>query len=211
MHRIAELESEVGKEFQAGFKFLKNHPKSVTFFGSSGFKEDNKYCDDARILAGKIVKELNYSIFTGGGPGIMQAANQGAYEAGGESLGITINIPIGQTTNKYLTNKINMRYFFVRKVCLTYSAEAFVFYPGGFGTFDEFFEILTLVQTRKIEGVPIICVGSDYWNSVQDFIKKEFLGRGTVEELDMSLYTITDDHDEVLRLIRASSPKIHSR
>lgn len=211
MHHAAELESEVSKELQAGFKFLANHPQSVTFFGSSQFTEDNKYCQDARVLAGKIVKEINYSVFTGGGPGIMEAANRGAFEAGGHSLGITIDIPAGQIINKYLTDQINMFYFFIRKVCLTFSAEAFIFYPGGLGTLDEFFEIVTLVQTKKIEGVPIICVGSDYWNALRDFMNKELRSRGSLDDSDLQLFNITDDHDEVIRLIKSSASKGHPR
>jgi len=211
MQKAAELMSEVSKEFQAGFKFLEYYPRSVTFFGSNMFKEDNKYYQDARALAGKIVRELDYSVFSGGGPGIMEAANRGAFEAGGKSLGITIDIPRGQVTNTYLTDEINMYYFFIRKVCLSYSAEAFIFYPGGFGTLDEFFELITLLQTRKIEGVPIICVGSDYWRSLQDFMSKELFSRNVIDAEDMNLYTITDDHDEVIRLIKTSSHKKHQK
>jgi len=211
MQRTIELTTEVSKELRAGFKFLKYYPRSVTFFGSNLFKEDNKYYKSARELAGKIVRELDYSIFSGGGPGIMEAANRGAFEAGGQSLGITIDIPRGQVTNTYLTDEINMYYFFIRKVCMTYSAEAFIFFPGGYGTLDEFFELVTLLQTRKIEGVPIICVGSDYWRSLQDFMGKEILCRGAITPEDMNLYTITDDHDEVIRLIKTSSAKEHPK
>jgi uncharacterized protein (TIGR00730 family) len=194
--------NEISKEFKDGFKMLEDYPQSVTFFGSTTTKEDNDYYQSARTLAGLIVKEFGYSIISGGGPGIMEAANRGAFEAGGSSLGLTIKLPDGQITNKYLTTQINFYYFFVRKVCLTFSAEAFIFFPGGFGTLDEFFEVLTLVQTKKIKGVPIICVGADYWNSLQTFIGNTLISRGTVDVEDTKLYTITDDHQEVLSIIK---------
>ncbi|KND48911.1 MAG: hypothetical protein AB200_00590 [Parcubacteria bacterium C7867-005] len=194
--------SEITKEFVEGFRFLEDNPKSVTFFGSNQFKEDNPYYQSARTLAGRIAKELNYAVASGGGPGIMEAANRGAFEVGGTSLGVTIKLPSEQTINKYITKQVDHYYFFVRKVMLSFSAEAFVFFPGGFGTLDEFFEIMTLIQTKKIEGVPIICVGGDYWRNVENFLKETLLSRETISEPDLSLYTITDDHDEILEIIR---------
>ncbi|MBX4189291.1 TIGR00730 family Rossman fold protein [Candidatus Parcubacteria bacterium] len=193
---------EIAKEFSEGFKFLENYPRSVTFFGSAQFKEDNPHCVSARALAGKIAKELGYSVLSGGGPGIMEAANRGAFEAGGTSLGLTIEIPQGQITNKYITEGIDSYYFFVRKVLLSFSAEAFIFFPGGFGTLDEFFEMITLIQTRKVVGVPLICVGSDYWKSLETFMTKELLSRGTILPEDLQLYHITDNHDEIIEIIR---------
>jgi uncharacterized protein (TIGR00730 family) len=198
----AERIQEISKELENGFNFLKDYPTSVTFFGSTQFTEDNPYYQSARDLAHKIVKELNYSILSGGGPGIMEAANRGAYEAGGNSLGLTIELPQEQKINPYITKKISSYYFFVRKVCLAFSAEAFIFFPGGYGTLDEFFEILTLVQTGKIKGVPIICVGSDYWNSVRKFVEQEMLSRGAIIPEDLKLFTITDNHDEIIELIK---------
>lgn len=203
MQEVArERISEITKEFKDGFKLIEDYPQSVTFFGSTTFKEDNPYYQSARTLAGRIAKELGYAVISGGGPGIMEAANRGAYEASGTSLGLTIKLPDGQTVNKYLSAQVNFYYFFVRKVCLTFSAEAFIFFPGGFGTMDEFFEVLTLVQTKKIKGVPIICVGADYWNSLQTFIGDTLLSRGTVDSEDTKLYTITDNLDEVLSILR---------
>lgn len=199
-----ERVEEISKEFKDGFKFLEDYPKSVTFFGSSLMEEDNPYCVSARKLAGRIANELGYSVITGGGPGIMEAANRGAFEAKGKSLAITIKLPTPQTINHFITKEIDPYYFFVRKVCLGFSAEAFIFYPGGFGTLDEFFEIITLIQTRKIVGVPLICVGSDYWKSLERFMQAELLSRGTILPEDLLLYTITDDHDEILDVIRKS-------
>jgi uncharacterized protein (TIGR00730 family) len=209
MQEVArERTSEIMKEFKDGFKLLEDYPQSVTFFGSTVFTEENEYYQSARTLAGLIVKEFGYSIISGGGPGIMEAANRGAFEAGGSSLGLTIKLPDGQVVNKYLTAQVNFYYFFVRKVCLTFSAEAFIFMPGGFGTLDEFFEVLTLVQTKKIKNVPIICVGADYWNSLQTFIGNTLLSRGTVTEEDTKLYTVTDDHREVLNILHKTPVRV---
>ncbi|MDB5254382.1 MAG: hypothetical protein JWL80_448 [Parcubacteria group bacterium] len=198
---------EIAKEFKDGFKFLEDYPRSVTFFGSTEFKEDNPYYISARTLAGRIATELGYSIFSGGGPGIMEAANRGAFEAGGTSLGITIQLPHAQITNKYISKTIDSYYFFVRKVMMSYSAEAFVFYPGGFGTMDEFFEMITLVQTKKIVGVPIICIGTDYWKSLERFLQENLLSRGTIKAEDLTLYTITDDLDEAINIIKKTPPR----
>lgn len=204
-HKISEERiGEISKEFTAGFSFLEDYPSSVTFFGSTQCKEDSPYYQSARNLAYRIVKELGYSVLSGGGPGIMEAANRGAFEAGGNSLGLTIKLPQEQKPNHYITKEINSYYFFVRKVCLAFSAEAFLFFPGGFGTLDEFFEILTLIQTGKIKGIPLICVGSDFWNKLDLFIKDELLSRGAIIPEDMKLYTITDDHDEIIKLIKST-------
>ncbi len=192
----------ISKEFSDGFNFLRNYPKSVTFFGGTLIKEDNHYYAEACKLASRIVHELRYSIVTGGGPGIMEAANKGAAEAGGDSIGLTIELPHHQIQNPYVNKNLNFYYFFSRKVCLGFSAEAYVFFPGGFGTFDEFFEILTLVQTGKIEKVPIVLFGSDFWNPLYELMKKEMLGRKTIEDEDLALFTITDDMDYVIQMIK---------
>lgn len=194
--------SVINKEFKEGFEFIDKYPKSVTFFGSSLLEPTDKYCESAQSLAGRIVKDLQYCVTTGGGPGIMEAANKGAFEAGGTSLGITIELPHEQVRNAFLTDYIPIYYFFSRKVCLSFSAEAFVFFPGGFGTLDEVMELLTLVQTKKIVSVPIILVGSDYWNKFKIFLEEEVLSRGMIEKDDMSLFTITDSQDEIIEIIR---------
>lgn len=209
MHMAAkERVEEISKEFSAGFRFLEKYPSSVTFFGSSLVTPQNPYYQSAEALAGKIVKKLGYSVISGGGPGIMEAANKGAFEAGGKSLGLTIELPEGQRINKYITDKIDLYYFFVRKVCLSFSAEAFIFFPGGYGTLDEFFELITLIQTKKIVGVPLICVGSDYWKSLEQFIERELLERGMIIPEDLDLYTITDDHDKIIEIIEKSPVRI---
>lgn len=203
MHKAArERTAEIFKEFKEGFEFLENYPKTVTFFGGNQVKEDNPYYADARKLAGRLVKELGFSIVTGGGPGIMEAANRGAFEAGGNSIGLLIQLPGGQVTNRYITKSFALYYFFVRKVCLSFSAEAFIFYPGGFGTLDEFFEIITLIQTRKVTGVPLICVGSEYWNKLKSFMKEELVSRGAILPEDVKLYQIVDSHDKIIEIIK---------
>lgn len=192
----------ISQEFTAGFEFIKNYPRSVTFFGSARSKEDEHFYKKARALASQIVKELHYSVITGGGPGIMEAANRGAFEAGGNSLGLTISLPHEQMTNQYLTDQEDFHYFFSRKVCLSFSAEAYIFFPGGFGTLDEFLEILTLVQTGKIPKAPMILVGVTFWSALEKFFKEVLIENKTIAEEDISLYTITDDEDEILKIIK---------
>ncbi len=197
--RLAEIE----KEFTEGFKFLSKYPKSVTFFGSNKSKEDNFYYTQARELASRLVKEAGYSIFSGGGPGIMEAADRGAQEAGGESIGLLIRLPNNQPINKYLSESMSFYYLFARKFCLAFGAEVFVFFPGGFGTLDEFFEIITLAQTKKISGVPILCYGSEYWNKVKDLMQNEMLAHGMIDPQDLGVFTITDDLDEIVRIAKS--------
>ena len=199
---VASRVTEITKEFNDGFKFLKDYPKSVTFFGSNQTKEEDQYYQSARELSGRLVKELGYSVVSGGGPGIMEAADRGAFEAGGNSLGLLISLPNEQPVNAYISKSVSFYYFFVRKVCLTFGAEVFIFYPGGFGTLDEFYEILTLVQTKKITNIPLICVGSEYWNRVKDLMRENMLSRGYIREEDLDLFTITDSHDEIIEIVR---------
>jgi uncharacterized protein (TIGR00730 family) len=198
----------ITREFQEGLEFIQKHNKSVTFFGSARTMENEKDYVDAQNLAKKIVQELGYSITTGGGPGIMEAANRGAFESGGESLGLTIKLPMEQVTNKYLTEHFDFKYFFSRKVCMSFAAEAYIFFPGGFGTMDEFFEILTLVQTEKMSNVPIILFGNDFWNNLNHFIKENLLKEEKIDEQDVNLYTITEDMDEIIEIIKQSPVRI---
>jgi len=192
----------ITKEFTDGFEFIKNYPRSVTFFGSARMKENEPYYKKARALAGRIVKELHYSVVTGGGPGIMEAANRGAFENSGNSLGLTIDLPHEQIDNKYMTDKEDFHYFFSRKVCLSFSAEAYVYFPGGFGTLDEFLEVLTLIQTNKIPKAPIILVGSQFWNPIEQLFRDILMVNKTIGEEDLSLYTITDNEDEIIKIIK---------
>jgi len=192
----------ISKEFTEGFEFLKNHPRSVSIFGSTKEKKGDLYYDRAFVLAERIVRELKHSIVTGGSSGIMEAANRGAYEAGGNSIGLLIELPGGQPVNKYLTDKVAFHHFFVRKVCLAFSAEAYIFFPGGFGTLDEFSEILTLVQTAKIQPVPIILVGVEYWTPLVNFFKEKMLEENKIDSEDLSLFVLTDDDNQIIEAIR---------
>ncbi|MES2087430.1 MAG: TIGR00730 family Rossman fold protein [Patescibacteria group bacterium] len=203
IHRIIkEKVHRIDHEFTHGFEFIKNYNKSVTFFGSARFTDNNPHYEQARNLARKI-SELGYTILTGGGGGIMEAANRGAFEIGNPSVGLNIRLQKRQGTNHYTTDAIEFDYFFARKVALSFAAEAYLFFPGGFGTLDEMFEILTLIQTRKIRKIPIILVGHDFWDDLQVFIKNVMLGRHkTINAEDMNLYTITDDDDEILEIIK---------
>lgn len=193
----------IQEEFRKGFKLIEDHPRSVTFFGSARVSEHHPAYKMARALGEKISKELKYSIFTGGGPGIMEAGNRGAFDAKGDSLGLQIVLPMEQKTNVFITESVNFHYFFSRKVCLSFSAEAYVFFPGGFGTFDELFEILTLVQTEKINKVPVILIGKSFWKHF-DKLAKRLLNKQLISPEDIDLYTITNDLDEAVRIIKES-------
>lgn len=191
----------VSHELDQGFDLMKKHPRSVTIFGSARLPENDIHSQRAQKLAAKLA-EHNYTVVTGGGPGIMQAANKGAHEAGGKSIGMNIELPFEQEENPYLTESLEFHHFFPRKVALAYSAEAYVVCAGGFGTLDEFFEILTLKQTNKIPQVPIILLGKDFWTPLEDYFKNTFLGEHTtISEKDIDLYTITDSIDEAMDII----------
>lgn len=194
--------SRISKEFTAGFEFINHYPKSVTFFGSTRLKEGNHYHQKAIHIAEEISK-LGYTVVTGGGPGIMEAANHGAYNIGGPSLGFNIQLPYEQVLNPYVTKSQSFYYFFSRKVALSFSAEAYLYFPGGYGTMDEFFEILTLVQTNKIPKVPIVLVGVEFWKPLDKFIREHLFEKyKTIDKKDFSLYKITDDEKEILRIIK---------
>lgn len=198
----------ISQEFANGFEFIKNYPRSVTFFGSARTKEGELYYEKAKNLASRIVGELHYSVVTGGGPGIMKAANRGAFEAGGNSIGLTIELPHEQMTNEYLTDQIGFHYFFSRKVCLAFSAEAYIFFPGGFGTLDEFTEILTLIQTNKIPKAPIILVGENHWQPLEEFFKNILIAEKMIDQSDISLYEITDDENKIIEIIKNAPVRI---
>jgi uncharacterized protein (TIGR00730 family) len=154
----AERVCIVNEEIRQGLNIISRYPKKVTFFGSARVKETDEEYQKARHLAYRLSKELGYTIVTGGAAGVMEAANRGAFEAKGHSVGLNIELPNEQRDNPYLTQEIPFHYFFTRKVTLTFAARLYIYFPGGFGTLDEFYEILTLVQTRKIHQVPIVCI-----------------------------------------------------
>jgi uncharacterized protein (TIGR00730 family) len=192
----------IAHEFRDGFNFIQGLERTVTFFGSARFTEKDEHYQTARDLAAKL-SAYGIGVVTGGGPGIMEAGNRGAYEAKGFSLGLNIKLNHEQHENPYLTESMTFNYFFVRKVLLSYAAEAYVFFPGGFGTLDEFFEILTLVQTGKIERVPIILMGSDYWDGLDEFIEKiVYKKHKAIDKDDRKLYVISDDVQKIAEIIR---------
>ena len=200
---IAKRTTVADEEFARGYDLIKKYPRSVSILGSAKFKEDSLYYQQARSLSGRIAKELGYAVVTGGGPGIMEAANRGAYEAGGVSLGFAIRLPNEQAVNKYLTEYVKFEYFFSRKTLLFFSAESYVYYPGGFGTMDEFFEIVTLVETKKIPRVPVILIGRDFWTPILDLIKTRLYDEfHTIKTEDLDIYKIVDSEDEVLEIIK---------
>lgn len=210
VHALTDAEIKVRMErinddFRHGFKLIQKHPDTVTFFGSARFTEDNPFYKQARELSKKIVEELGVTIVSGGAGGIMEAANRGAKDARGESIGMTIELPSEQVTNDFLTHSVDFYYFFSRKVALAFSARAYIYFPGGFGTLDELFEILTLKQTGKIPPIPIVLFGSDYWEPLLEFIENSLRDTyATIGDEDTGLYTLTDDFDKVVEIIAAA-------
>jgi len=201
--RADQLLCAIEEELEQGFKFAKDHPENVTVFGSARTKPEDIYYQLAVDLGKKIVTDLKLSVITGGGPGIMEAANRGAKEAGGPSLGMAITLPVEQGVNQYVEKAMYFRFFFTRKVIMSYPAKAFVAFPGGFGTLNEFFEILTLVQTKKILPVPIILFGVEFWQPLQNYIEQYLEERGLIDNIDAHiLYLITDSTDEVISTIK---------
>jgi uncharacterized protein (TIGR00730 family) len=195
-------------EFVEGFEFLSQLHKEVTFFGSARAMPDNRYYKIARELGGRLGKE-GYTIITGGGPGIMEAGNRGAFEAGGNSVGLDIQLPTEQRRNKYVQQSKGFHYFFTRKVMLSASAQAYVFFPGGFGTLDELFEVVTLIQTGKMsDHVPVILVGKEYWAEMLGWIRKTMGEKyHFVESTEIDILRVVDSVDEAYDIIN----KTHER
>jgi len=187
-------------EFVEGFDALAGIGPAVSIFGSARVRRSDAQYRLARRLAGRLARE-GFAIITGGGPGIMEAANRGCQEAGGLSIGCNIELPFEQDINPYVDLGIEFRYFFVRKTMFVKYAEAFVIFPGGLGTMDELFEALTLIQTGKIEHFPVVLVGRDYWRGLMTWIASTVLAEGKVSPEDLDLATITDDVEEVVEVI----------
>ena len=190
----------IQSEFVEGFDALAGVGPAVTIFGSARVPRNDHYYRQARRLAERLVKE-GFAIITGGGPGIMEAANRGAKEAGGLSIGCNIELPFEQGLNDYVDLGMEFRYFFVRKVMFMKYAEAFCIFPGGFGTLDELFESLTLIQTGKVEHFPVVLFGRDYWQGLLDWIEQQPLDEGKIAPADLDLFTLTDDIDEAAATI----------
>jgi uncharacterized protein (TIGR00730 family) len=187
-------------EFVNGFDTLASLGAAVTIFGSARVTEDDPMYHKATRLARQLA-EAGFAIITGGGPGIMEAANKGAKDAGGVSVGCNIELPFEQGTNAYVDIAINFRYFFVRKTMFMKYSEAFVIFPGGFGTMDELFEALTLIQTGKVRNFPVILIGTDYWKGLLDWIKGKMLAEGKISPEDINLLFVTDSIDEACERI----------
>lgn len=199
-HETEERVDRIEKEFTDGFNLINQYHYTVTVFGSARSTESEPTYQQARELTGKLAGE-GFAIVTGGGGGIMEAANRGAYEAGGKSVGLNISLPHEQVLNDYTTESMAFRYFFARKVMLVYAASALVCFPGGFGTLDELFEAVTLVQTGKMPSLPIILVGTKFWQPMDEFIRSRMLEGALVSPGDEALYHITDDLDEIVQII----------
>ncbi len=190
--RILRIQSE----FVSGINALADVGAAVAVFGSARLPQTSPYCREARSLGAKLA-DAGFAVITGGGPGIMEAANRGAFEAGGHSIGCNIELAFEQSENPYLTLGIDFRYFFVRKTMFVKYSNGFVIFPGGFGTLDELFESLTLVQTRKINRFPIVLFGSSYWQGLIDWVKGTQLAAGAISPEDLNLLILTDSIDEV--------------
>ncbi|NND45141.1 MAG: TIGR00730 family Rossman fold protein [Xanthomonadales bacterium] len=204
--READLESavKVFLEFLRGFESLDIDGPCVTVFGSARFPEEHPYYRQAREL-GSALARAGYAVMTGGGPGIMEAANRGAKEAGGVSLGCNILLPREQVPNAYLDHFIEFEHFFVRKVMLVKYSSAFVVMPGGFGTLDEAFEVMTLMQTGKLERFPVVSMGGDFWDAARAFLRETLVAAGTITETDVEHLLHADSADDAVRLINAGS------
>jgi len=189
-------------EFVDGFESLSNIKKGVSFFGSKSTSSKHPDYQLARKSA-QLLAENGYSVITGAGAGIMEAANRGAYEAKGVSVGLNILIPQEQLPNKYINYLMQFRYFFVRKVMFTKHSYAFVVFPGGFGTLDELFETLALVQTERIEPIPIILVGKAYWKGLIDWCSNKLLEEGKIEKQDLALFKVVDTAGDILSAIKS--------
>lgn len=187
-------------EFVDGFETLRSLGNAVTVFGSARFSSDSKYYQKASETAALFSKN-GYAVITGGGHGIMEAANKGAKEAKGESVGLNIMLPMEQQQNEFITLPLEFRYFFVRKLMFVKYTKAFIVFPGGFGTLDEFFEIVTLIQTNKIESFPVILYGKEYWAGLLSWIKDKCLAEKTIDDFDLDLFKLTDDPNEILQIV----------
>jgi len=193
-------------EFVEGFDALSKIGPAVAVFGSSRCRGESPYYQ-AAVKTAENLSRAGLAIITGGGPGIMEAANLGAHRANGTSVGCNIELPHEQAPNPYQTISLHFRYFFVRKMMFVKYAVAFVIFPGGFGTMDELFESLTLVQTGKIEHFPIVLFGSGYWKGLREWMQNTMLGEGCISEENMLLYSVTDDPEEAARNIIENSRK----
>ena len=195
-------------EFVEGFDELATLTRGVSIFGSARAKPDDPDYRAAMETAALLAAE-GYAVITGGGPGIMEAANRGAFEAGGLSIGCNIELPFEQRPNAYQTRSLKFKYFFVRKMMFVKYSLAFIIFPGGFGTFDELFEALTLIQTRKIRNFPVVLYGSNYWNGLLQWFKDVVQPGGKISETDLSMFHVTDSPQEVIEIMNRSQNSLN--
>jgi uncharacterized protein (TIGR00730 family) len=211
-HRPAFLDSDPWRslrilaEFVEGFDALAAVGKAVTIFGSARTQESDPYYAQARQLGANLARD-GFAVITGGGPGIMEAANRGCHEAGGLSIGCNIELPHEQSVNQYVDLGVEFRYFFARKTMFVKYADGFAIFPGGFGTLDELFESLTLIQTGKIRHFPVVLIGTQYWAGLLDWIRGEAIRIGNVSLQDLDLIQCTDDMDEACKMLTAGSTR----
>ena len=202
--KAADLERHVqliAQEFREGFEAVDRiDAPAVTIFGSARVREGDRSYDDARELARKFA-EAGWAVVTGGGPGVMEAANRGAKDGGGLSVGFNIELPHEQNLNRWVDLRLTFRHFYSRKTMFVKAAEGFVVFPGGFGTADELFEALTLIQTGKVRHFPVVLVDTDYWTELLDWIRGELLADGMISPEDLDLLHATDDLDEAVHLV----------
>jgi uncharacterized protein (TIGR00730 family) len=187
-------------EFTEGFDQLSEIGFAITLFGSARTKADDRYYQKAERIAQRLAEE-KFAIITGGGPGIMEAANKGAIERNAISIGLNIDLPFEQAPNKFQNLSLDFRYFFARKVMFVKHSMGYVIMPGGFGTMDEFFEALTLMQTNKIYPMPLVLVGVDFWQGLIDWMRDRLMSEGTITEKDFNFITLTDDVEEVVKIM----------
>ncbi|HEX9608691.1 MAG TPA: TIGR00730 family Rossman fold protein [Candidatus Paceibacterota bacterium] len=188
-------------EFVSGFEKLQRYCLAVTFFGTARCQFGDKVYEMATELSGKLSKE-GFAVITGGGSGVMEAANRGAYEAKGASVGLHISLPDEQELNDYVTDSLGFHYFFTRKVMLAFASEVYVFFPGGFGTLDEFFELVMLVQTKKVRALPIVLIGQEYWKPLLEWIERDLYQKyHAIDKEDMEIYYLADSVEDAFRYI----------
>ncbi|MGN6688908.1 MAG: TIGR00730 family Rossman fold protein [Actinomycetales bacterium] len=202
--RVLRIQSE----FVEGFGALAELGPAVSVFGSARTPRDSERYRVAEQLGRELVA-AGYGVITGGGPGVMEAANKGAQQAGGVSVGLGIELPFEQGMNEWVDIGVNFRYFFARKTMFVKYAQGFVVLPGGFGTFDELFEALCLVQTRKVTSFPVVLMDSGYWGGLVDWIRSAVLEGGNISERDLDLFTVTDDVSEAVQFIRDADDRLH--
>jgi uncharacterized protein (TIGR00730 family) len=206
----SETETQIcimNEELRQGLTVLESYQKSITIFGSARTPETDPYYQLAvRIGSGAVT--LGKAVITGGGPGIMQAGNQGASTASGVSIGMTIVLPHEQYTNPHVNVEIPFYYFFTRKTAMRYASQVYLFFPGGYGTLDELMETLTLIQTGKIDHVPVILVGEQFWKPLDQFIRQDLVDDAMISEMDPNLYIITDNEQQILDIIKNAPERV---